>query len=306
MGFDGLDLVVLPATGTDRLASLYVDVMGFELVHEDPDPDPAWTGLLGLSRPAERVVQLMKPGARGGSILLVETPGLPPGGTPGAPARRGPYALDFYVRDSNDIESRLERAGWSFTSEPIHYLLPGTQTPVRERMLVQDVSGLLHAIVQHRPMGTRSILGEDPDQDCSEVVAVVCLTPELDDARRFALEGLGGREYFAGAFEGPEIELMLSMEAGERLDAFLYRGPTSRNARLEFAWRPSSDPGEPAATLRAVLGLRVDDMTTADGWDGEFGTAGPIVRLRIGEEHLSARRFDSHYDVTLLLLAPPC
>lgn len=301
--FDGLDLVVLPATGTDRLVDLYVGVMGFTVTSDDDSPDQAWDSALDLPAPVERVRLLAKPGATGGAIVLVEVPGLDDVGAPGPPARRGPYALDFFARDSDDLEARLEEAGWTFTSGPVHYPLPGTDIPVRERMLVQGVSGLLHAIVQHRPMGTRSVLGQEADEQCSEVVAVVSLAPQLDAARAFAADALGGQEYLRGDFAGPEVELMLGMGAGEALDGALFRGPTSANARLEFAWRHTADPGEPVATPRVVLGLRVEDVGVADAWSAH-GTAGAVVPLRIGDEQLHARRFESRHDTTFLLLTP--
>lgn len=303
MEFDGLDHIFLPTSDLDQLTALYVDVMGFTVAHDDPRPDPAWADLIGVATPVEHLRVLDKPGAHGGGIVLARVEGLEPVGEPGPPARRGPYALDFYARDSDDLEGRLTAAGWTFTAEPVHYSLPGTALPVRERMLVQHESGLLHAIVQHRPMGTRSVVGADPAQDCSEVVAVVCMTPELEDARRFAAEALGGREYFRGNFEGPEIEEMLGMGPGEQLVASLYRGPASRNARLEFAWRPGATPGAAVVPPRVTLALYVATVDVADDWT-EHGTAGPSALVGLGGERLRARRFTSRYDVGLLLLSP--
>lgn len=303
MEFDGLDHVFLPTSDPDRLTALYAGVMGFAVAHDDPDPDPAWSGLLGVHAPVEHLRVLDKPGAQGGGIVLARVEGLERLGDPGPPARRGPYALDFYARDSDDLEARLLTAGWAFTAEPVHYPLPGTDIPVRERMLVQDESGLLHAIVLHRPMGTRSVVGADPAQDCSEVVAVVCLTPDLEDARRFAAESLGGREYFRGDFDGAAMEQMLGMGPGERLEASLYRGPASRNARLEFAWRPGSTPGAPAEAPRVTLGLRAPGVEVADAWS-DHGTAGPTSLVSLGAEPLLARRFSTRYDVGVLLLSP--
>ncbi|MCK5891467.1 MAG: hypothetical protein P1U38_08030 [Aeromicrobium sp.] len=301
--FDGLDLVVLPATDTDRLVDLYAGVMGFTVLDDDADPDRAWDRLLDLPAPVERVRRLAKPGATGGALVLLEVAGLDDVGAPGAPARRGPYALDFFARDSDDLERRLEEAGWTFTSEPVDYSLPGTDIPVRERMLVQGVSGLLHAIVQHRPMGTRSVLGQVEHEQCSEVVAAVCLAPELDAARAFAAEALGGREYLRGDFAGPEVERMLAMHPGEALDGALFRGPTSANARLEFAWRHTATPADPVATPRVVLGLQVEDLHLADSWSAH-GTGGEIVALRLGDTQHEARTFVSRYDTTFLLLTP--
>ncbi|WP_229052114.1 hypothetical protein [Aeromicrobium sp. Leaf350] len=303
MEFDGIDHVVLAMSDLDRVSGLYADTMGFSVSHDDPSPDPAWSELTGLDRPVTHVRSLARPRAQGGAIVLLQAEGLEPLPSPGPPARRGPYALDFYARDSDVLEERLLAAGWTFTAEPVHYPLPGTDLPVRERMLVQDDAGLLHAIVQHRPMGTRSVVGVDDTEDCSEVVAVVCMTPDLEDARRFAADALGGREYFRGDFEGPAMEEMLGMAPGERLEASLYRGPASRNARLEFAWRPGSTPGDPADPARVTLGIRVDDLAVAEGWT-DHGTAGPVVPLRLGDEQLLARRFSSRYDVGVLLLSP--
>ena len=298
--FDGIDTVFLPAGDADSLRGLYRDVLGFQLVDVDESPDPGWREALALPASPERIDLLAKPGATGGAIALVQTPGLADVGHPGSPGRRGPYALDFYARDMPDLERRLEEAGWGFTSEAVHYDLPGTDIPVRERMLIQPVSGLLHAIVQHRPMGTRSILGTVETEECSEVVAAVCLTPDLAPAREFATECLGGREYFHGAFQGPAVERMLDMGPGDRLDGALFRGPTSANARLEFAWRPNARPADPTPTPRVVLGLRMP-TDGADAWSAH-GAAGDPLTVRWGRRELHVRRFASRYDAVFLLL----
>lgn len=303
--FDGIDLIVLPTSHVQELTELYVGVLGFAEVAADPTPDPALAELLALPAPPTSMHLLAKPRAHGGSILLAEVPGLTSVGPPGPPARTGPYALDFYARDAASLGQRLEGSGWSFTSPAVSYSLPGTDIPVGERMLVQHISGLLHAIVQHRPNGTRSVLGEDDDEQCSEVVAVVCLTSQLARARIFATEVLGGREYFSGPFAGPAVEEMLAMAPGERLDAALFRGPRSRNARLEFAWRPSAQPIAPCAPPRVIVGIELPDLdgVTDRVRGGEHGDLGPLVSASLFGRRRTSRVLASAYGTTFALLA---
>jgi catechol 2,3-dioxygenase-like lactoylglutathione lyase family enzyme len=305
--FDGIDHVVLPTSHLEELLGLYAGVLGFTVELDDHGPDPALAALLGLGDPPVRLCRLVKPGSHGGSLVLAEVPGLPSLGSPGPPARVGPYALDFYARDAAGLAEGLEAAGWSFTSPAVHYSLPGTELPVREQMLVQHHSGLLHAIVEHRPGGTRSVLGEDPDQQCSEVVAVVCLTPELDDARGFARQILGGQEYFWGPFEGPAVEEMLGMAPGQRLDAALFRGPRSRNARLEFAWSPEATPSPGSMPERVVLGLEVTDLDALTHGLGssDHGDLGPVVEADFLGTRRTGRLLRSRYAATFALLSAP-
>lgn len=257
--FDGIDELILPLPGLEPALHLYRDLMDFE-VAIDRDAAPGLAELWSLPAPVTREVLLTKTGASGGSLRLVEVPGLPPASPAGRPDREGPYALDFYLRDAAAVEDRCIAGGEHFVSEAVHYSLPGTDIPVRERMLVQDESGLLHAFVQYRPRGTRCVLDQDPAQDTSEVVAAVFLTHRYPEARAFAQEVLGGHEYFRGRFAGPGVEQMLKLAPGEGFEGALYRGPTSANARLEFGevigggHRPS-DP-----VPRVVARIAVDDL----------------------------------------------
>jgi catechol 2,3-dioxygenase-like lactoylglutathione lyase family enzyme len=303
--FDGIDLVVLPTSHLTDLTELYAGVMGFTCVTEDRGPDPAVADLLGFAAPPTALRLLAKPRAQGGAILLAETPGLAALGSPGPPARTGPYALDFYARDASALAQSLTAAGWSFTSPAVSYSLPGTDIPVGEQMLVQHRSGLLHAVVQHRPHGTRSVLGGDESEDCSEVVAVVCLTPHLAQARAFATDVLGGQEYFHGAFAGPAVEEMLDLEPGERLDAALFRGPGSRNARLEFAWRPTAAAIAPSDPDRVVIGIETDDLAglaqRLDG--GGHGRLGAPVNADLFGTRRAGQALRSAYGATFAFLA---
>jgi catechol 2,3-dioxygenase-like lactoylglutathione lyase family enzyme len=303
--FDGIDLVVLPTSHLADLTELYAGVMGFTCVAEDRGPDPAVADLLGLTAAPVSLRLLAKPRAQGGAILLAETTGLASLGSPGPPARTGPYALDFYARDASALAQSLTAAGWSFTSPAVSYSLPGTDVPVGEQMLVQHRSGLLHAVVQHRPQGTRSVLGEDESEDCSEVVAVVCLTPHLAQARAFATGVLGGQEYFHGAFAGPAVEEMLDLEPGERLNAALFRGPGSRNARLEFAWRPTATSTAASEPARVVVGIETADLAgLARRLErGEHGRLGAPVSADLFGRRRTGQVLTSAYGTTFALLA---
>ena len=305
--FDGLDLVVLVVPDAAPLVELYHAGLGFEIEADAPPADEALALLLGLAEDPSRVVHLGRGSGVGGGIVVVECPAAAAAPLTVPRTRRGVYALDFYLRDAAATEQELTDDGWTFTSEAVHYDLPGTAIPVRERMLVQPHSDLLHAMVQHRPGGTRSVLGTDAQGWCSEVVAVVVLTGDLTGARRFAAEALGCEEYFAGTFDGPAMERMLGFEAGEGLEASLFRGPASRNARLEFA-RPVAPGGEPLPladepTRRRVLpGLLVEDLDATLERLSAHGQVTAVEELTWLGTRRRAARLDTAYDVSLLLL----
>lgn len=259
--FDGIDVVTLPARDIGPLVHLYGDLLGFEDQGEEPVGAP-WQDVWGLPHQPSRARLLGKPGSAGGWIRLVEVPELPGPALTSRADRVGPLALDFYLRDPEAVERRLEAGGWDFLSEAVHYPLPGTEVAVRERMLAQPVSGLLHATVLHRPRQTRCVLDQAPGQDASEVVACVFVTDDFDGACAFAEDVLGAHRYFTGRFDGPAVERMLDLGPGEGFRASLFRGPGSRNARLEFAEKRPADERTPAeeAWPRVVAGCAVDDL----------------------------------------------
>ncbi|MFC6152113.1 VOC family protein [Nocardioides yefusunii] len=256
--FDGIDELVLPVASLDEPLHLYRDLMGFTLASRHP-ASPHLAELWDLPAAVTEEVLLTKPGASGGALRLALTPGLPPADPAGRPDRAGPYALDFYLRDAAAVEDRCTTAGRRFVTEAVHYELPGTTIPVRERMLIQDDSGLLHAFVQHRPRGTRCVLDQAPAEDISEVAAAVFMTDRFEDARAFAREILGGQEYFVGRFDGPGVEAMLALDPGEGFIGALYRGATSANARLEFGEAITSERS-PDPVHRVIARVAVDDL----------------------------------------------
>ncbi|WP_141578381.1 hypothetical protein [Actinomadura sp. WMMA1423] len=290
--FDGIDLVVLPAADIGPLRELYVDALGFEVVEAGPVRDPRlWARLWSLPLPPAESVLLEKRASRGGSIRLVRVPGLPAPDAAGAPDRPGPYALDFYLRDPAATEAAVERLGWGFVSGPVDYLLPGTEHPVRERMLVQSRSGLRHAFVQYREGRTRCVLGERPEVDVSEVNAAVFATADLPGARAFAEDVLRGRVYFSGRFEGPAVERLLGLAPGQGFEAVIARGPASRNARLEFIEHIApAAPRPPHAHPRMIAGCAVDDLgaLAARLASGEHGPSTGVVETAEGP-HLGLR-----------------
>jgi catechol 2,3-dioxygenase-like lactoylglutathione lyase family enzyme len=290
--FDGIDVVTLPAAGLDDLLALYTEGLGFTVVADRPVDDPVRQRLWALPLPPAREVLLGKPGSQGGWLRLVDVPGLPEPRVPGRPDRDGAYALDFYVRGADRVEERLSALGWGYRSEAQHYLLPGTPVEVRERMLVQGRSGLLHAIVEYRPGQTRCVLAEAPGEDCSEVVAAVFFTSRLAEAAGFATRVLGARRYFSGRFDGPAVERMLGLAPGEGFEGNLFRGPLSRNARLEFAATmapvPTAEAVEPDPVARVVAGCAVEDLDgLADRLaDGAHGVTTGVLRLADGGRRL--------------------
>lgn len=284
--FDGVDEVVLPVRDLAPLRRLYVEQFGFRELVVDADPDPVKSRLWGTP-PASRTVLLGKPKSHGGWIQLVEVPGLRPPEEAGRPDRVGPYALDFYLRNAARTEQALEDSGWHFTSPAVQYPLPGTSIQVRERMLVQATSGLLHACVQYRPRGTRCVIDRDPGEESSEVVAVVCLTDRYQDAVSFARDVLGGQKYFAGRFDGPPVEEMLRLKEGEGFEASLFRGPGSRNARLEFAETIPGGTRSADPVPRVVLTCTVTDLPSLAALLRE-GSHGSVIEETIdGVDHLA-------------------
>lgn len=272
--FDGISELVLPCAEPTATIALYRDLMGFVEVERDNAPDPRYGKLYGLPSAPTRSTLLAKPGSSGGAIRILEVPELPTASPAGRPDRVGPYALDFYLSDPDVVEQEIVDHGWGFVTEPVHYSLPGTTIPVRERMLRQDPSGLLHAFVQYRPRGTRCVIDQQPEIAVSEVVAAVFMTDDLPAARTFASTVLGGREYFTGRFDGPAVEQMLSLAPGEGFEVALYRGPTSANARLEFA---QAIPGgerapDPIPRVIAVCDLLDLEAVTAQLAAGTHGT----------------------------------
>lgn len=265
--FDGIDIVTLPAAGIDDLLRLYTEGLGFSVVMDRPVTDSTYQRLWALPLPPRREVLLGKPGSQGGWLRLVDVPDLPEPRPAGRPDRVGVYALDFYVRRADQVEARIGALGWGFRSAAQHYLLPGTQVEVRERMLNQARSGLLHAIVEYRPGQTRCVLSETTDEDCSEVVAAVFFTDRLAEAAAFAEQILRARRYLSARFDGPAVERMLGLAEGEGFDAALFRGPRSRNARLEFAATVPPDPASQDVAARGtdpvprvIAGCAVDDL----------------------------------------------
>lgn len=286
--FDGIDIVVLPAADIGPLLDLYVAAMGFEVVAEGPVREPAlWARLWGLPSPPAESVLLGKPQSNGGWIRLVRVPGLPRPDAAGAPDRPGPYALDFYLRRPDATESAMAKQGWTFVSDPVDYLLPGTEYPVRERLLDQTRSGLRHAFVQYREGRTRCVLGERPEEDVSEVNAVVFATADLPGARAFVEDVLGGRVYFDDRFDGPAVERLLGLAPGDGFDAVIARGPASRNARLEFLRHVvPATPRPPHAYPRVVAGCAMDDLEAlaARLAAGDHGASTGIVETAEGPQ----------------------
>ncbi len=295
--FDGLDELVLPVGDLDAPRLLYRDLLGFREVATDDAPDPRWQDVWGLPAAPRRTLLLGKPRSNGGWIRLVEVPGLAPASPAGRPDRVGAYALDFYLRDADAVEARLAAGGREFVTEAVHYPLPGTEIGVRERMLRQPESGLLHALVQYRPRGTRCVLDHDDAEDTSEVVAAVFMTDDLPGATAFAQDVLGAHRYFSGRFDGPAVEQMLGLDPGEGFDAALFRGPASRNARLEFA---AAIPGgarkaDPVPRVIAVCDLPDLDAVAQRLATGEHGRLGEEAVLD-GVRHLPlATRYGARF-----------
>lgn len=310
--FDSVAHVVLPVRDATRDLRLYREHLGFEergrwAVDEYSTLHDLWR----LPPGALQVIELAKPAAAGGSLLLVEHAGLP------APAPRsmavpGPFSLDLYVRDLPALVDELAADGFAFLSDPVRYQLFGADFEVDE-VILRAPSGLVHALVEWIPDRHRCILSNRPDQRVSEIVAVVTLIDDIDAGLTTMRDVLGGSVYLDTAFHGPAIERLLSLPEGTAFRAVLLRGEARGNARYELMTTnsglapalgeaPESPRGLPAAVpfvrvtaldaaLEAlgdrngqVVGPMVLDVGPFVGhraatlwprWGGPFGLVGP-------------------------------
>ena len=302
--FDGIDYVVLPAADIEPLRRLYVDLFGFTEVDVDDQPDPAWQRLWQLPAPPRRSVTLAKPKSAGGWIRLAEVPGLPAPAPAQRPDRVGPYALDFYLRDADAVEQRIERGGWTFRSPAVHYHLPGTTIPVRERMLNQTHSGLLHALVQYRPRGTRCVIDHDPNEDASEVAAAVFLTDRFEEATAFARDVLGGGSTTRAGSTGRRLNRCL---AWRLVKAWRSRCSAARisqrppGVRQSLPRRSAGRAAGPVPRVIASCGMPDLDALRARLAAGDYGQlTGPITVG--GVRHLALA---SHYGAAFVFFQRP-
>jgi catechol 2,3-dioxygenase-like lactoylglutathione lyase family enzyme len=282
MDFDGIDEVVLPVADADRVVSFYSDVLEFEVVATEDDPDPAFAGVWSLPSAPRRTVLLGKRGSAGGWIRVVEVAGLQPPVAAGRPDRSGAYAIDFYLRDPEAVEARAAEH-YPSRGTPAEYDLPGHPgTGVHEGFFDQTDSGLAHATVGYRPRGTRCVLDSRDDLTVSEVVAVVFSSVRYEEAVAFVRDVLGGQPYLSEEFGGPQIERLLDLAPGERLPMTLFRGPERRNARLEIchARPPQTRPDDDVPRVTATVRVGDLDAVVAALAGGEHGPSTGVLDVR--------------------------
>lgn len=232
--FDGVDPVTLCTPEAERAVALYRDGLGFQVVSESLWPASPWRQVWELpDGPDLSVVELRKPNAHGGGIRIVSVPELPKVVGGRLPNQPGPYAWDFYVRDMNAAVERIEKLGWSFRSAPQKYPLFGQDFEVTEVML-EGPQGLLHALVEYIPGQHRCVLGVDPNEDTSEVIALVVCVESIKAPKAAMAEGLSGDIAMDEKFSGPEVERLLNLPPGSEFQMVLFRGPTRRSARFEL------------------------------------------------------------------------
>jgi catechol 2,3-dioxygenase-like lactoylglutathione lyase family enzyme len=232
--FDGVDPVTLCTPEAERAVELYSVGLGFTVTSQRLWPADPWRRLWGLADGGDLLVtDLVKDGAHGGGIRVVETPELPviEGGR--LPDVCGPYAWDFYVRDMEHTTERVRSLGWRFRSEPQRYQLFGQHFEVLECML-EGPQGLLHAFVEYIPDRHRCVLGSVPEADVSEVIALVVVVPEVASPLRVMVDGLGADVAMDERFTGPEVERLLDLPVGSSFRMTLMRGPSRRSARFEL------------------------------------------------------------------------
>lgn len=232
--FDGVDPVTLCTPEGERAVELYSAGLGFTVASQQLWPADPWRRLWGLPEGEDLMVtDLVKDGAHGGGIRIVQTPELPVVAGGRRPDVCGPYAWDFYVRDMDRTIERVRSLGWDFRSEPQRYQLFGQQFEVLECML-EGPQGLLHAFVEYIPDRHRCVLGSVPQADVSEVIALVVVVPEISSPLRVMVDGLGADVAMDERFTGPEVERLLDLPAGSSFRMTLMRGPSRRSARFEL------------------------------------------------------------------------
>lgn len=295
MVFDGIDEVVLPVADADALINFYASVLEFEVMASEADPDPALARLWSLPRAPRRTTLLGKEGSAGGWIRVAEVPGLASPLPAGRPDRNGAYALDFYLRDPIVTEAAAER-WYPNRGVPAWYPLPGRpDAMVHEGFFDQTHSGLAHATVGYRPRGTRCVLDSHPNATVSEVVAVVFSTHRFKEAVAFVRDVLGGEAYLADEFGGEQIEALLGLSPGETLPMTLFRGPQSRNARLEVCHARKARPARPDERVpRAIATIALPELDEVAEIlaDGRYGPSTGVCDVR--QDGVTTRRIGIH------------
>jgi catechol 2,3-dioxygenase-like lactoylglutathione lyase family enzyme len=232
--FDGIGSTTLFGPDLDELVALYVGHLGFAEVGrwDLPDTGPYHRRWRLPPGPLE-IRDLHKVGATGGGLRLVGAPSLPPPAAPRTMHRPGPFALDLYVRDLRQLHQRLSAAGYRFRSEPVRYPLFGTDFEVDE-VLLEAPLGFVHALVEFLPGRHRCVLGVRPEEEVSEIVAVIHVVEDVEVALGLVRDVLGGQVYLDEVFHGETVERLIGLPSGSRFRATLLRGPDRRNARAEL------------------------------------------------------------------------
>lgn len=232
--FDGVQPVTLCTPDPGVAVELYTAGLGFRALPSVRLPARPWRELWDLPTGGDlTVTDLVKDGAHGGGIRIVQVPELPvlQGGR--LPDVSGPYAWDFYVRDIDRTIERLQEMGWSLRSEPQRYRLFGQDFEVLECML-EGPQGLLHALVEYIPNRHRCVLAQDDRHEVSEVIATVFVVPSVTEPLKAMTASLGADVAMDEVFAGPEIEALLDLPVGSSFRMALMRGPSRRSARFEL------------------------------------------------------------------------
>lgn len=261
--FDGVDPVTLCTPDAERTVELYSEGLGFTVASQKRWPADPWRNLWGLTDGGDLLVtDLVKNGAHGGGIRIVEAPELPVVDGGRRPDVCGPYAWDFYVRDMERTIDRVISLGWRFRSEPQRYQLFGQQFEVLECML-EGPQGLLHAFVEFIPDRHRCVLGSDPEADVSEVIALVVVVPEVASPLGVMVDGLGADVAMDERFTGPEVERLLDLPPGSSFRMTLMRGPSRRSARFELLECLVGDEGTSGTYPHVIAPMPVVDFDHA-------------------------------------------
>lgn len=271
--FDGVDPVTLCTPEAERAVELYSVGLDFTVTSQRRWPADPWRRLWGLDEGDDLwVTDLVKDGAHGGGIRIVETPELPVVEGGRLPDVCGPYAWDFYVRDMDKAITRIESLGWNFRSDPQRYRLFGQEFEVVECML-EAPQGLLHAFVEYIPDRHRCVLGSDPQAQVSEVIALVVVVPETAPPLRAMVEGLGADVAMDETFTGPEVERLLDLPSGSSFHMTLMRGPSRRSARFELLESLVGQRGVTGRHPHVIAPMPVVDVDSAVAGMAEQGIA---------------------------------
>ena len=217
--------------------------------------------LYGLPHAANGAFLTM-PGAEGGSIRLVETPGEP---LPGGPFDRGPHAVDLYVRDMGRALEVVKNTHADIG--PVAAYMVGPMTIKECKCVGPDGLALvLIEVDKRRP----SLLDASDQVLFSEVHSAVFVVDSVDASAGF-WKAAGLKVLLDATFAEPSVaEFMHLPRPDTRLRLALFADEAQMPVRLELIEFPDPDgrgapliDARPLRPGRFVFGFEVDNVAAS-------------------------------------------